>query len=58
VIEVGENAFLENTPTLVFCDFLEPGRLYFSERRSTGCSLREVFKLLPDFHESMAAGPA
>ena len=30
VIERGKNAFLENTPALVCCDFLDSGRLFFA----------------------------
>jgi TIR domain len=30
VIEGGKNAFLENTPALVCCDFLDSGRLFFA----------------------------
>jgi hypothetical protein len=30
VIERGKNAFLENTPALVWCDFLELGRLFLA----------------------------
>lgn len=58
VIEGGKNAFLENTPALVCCDFLEPGRLFFSEWGLTGRRLGEALKFLPDFHEQIASGPA
>ncbi len=30
VIERGKNAFLENTPALVCCDFLDSGRFFFA----------------------------
>lgn len=58
VIERGKNAFLKNTPALVCCDFLEPGRLFFSERSLTGRRLGEVPKFFPDLHEPIASGPA
>jgi hypothetical protein len=58
VIERGKNAFLENTPALICCDFLEPGRLVFSERGSTRRRLGEVPKFFPDLHEPVASGPA
>ena len=58
VIERGKNAFLENTPALVCCDFLEPGRLFFCERGLTGRRLREVSKFFPHLHEPIASGPA
>jgi hypothetical protein len=32
VVERGKNAFLENSSALVCCGFLEPARLFFSER--------------------------
>jgi hypothetical protein len=55
VIERGKNAFLENTSAL---DFLEPGRLCFSERGLTGRRLGEVAKFFTDLHEPIAPGPA
>jgi hypothetical protein len=58
VIERGKNAFLENTPALVWCDFLELGRLFFSEWGLTRRRLGEVAKVLPDLHEPIASGPA
>lgn len=58
VIERGKNAFLENTSALVCCDFLEPGRLCFSERGLTGRRLGEVAKFFTDLHEPIAPGPA
>ena len=58
VIERGKNAFLENTPALVCCDFLEPGRLFFCERGLTGRRLGEVSKFFPHLHEPIASGPA
>ena len=57
-MERGKNAFMENTPALVCCDFLEPGRLFFSEWGLTGRRLGEVSKFLPDLHEQIASGPA
>jgi hypothetical protein len=58
VIERGKNAFLENTPALVWCDFLELGRLFFSQWGLTRRRLGEVAKVLPDLHEPIASGPA
>ena len=58
VIERGKNAFLENTPALVCCDFLELGRLFFGERGLTGRWLGEVSKCFTDLHEPIASGPA
>jgi len=58
VIERSKNAFLENTSALVCCDFLEPGRLCFSERGLTGRRLGEVAKFFTDLHEPIAPGPA
>jgi hypothetical protein len=58
MIERGRNAFLENTSALVCCDFLEPGRLCFSERGLTGRRLGEVSKFFPDLHEPILSGPA
>jgi hypothetical protein len=57
-IERAKNAFSENTPALVCCDFLEPGRLVFSKRGSTRRRLGEVPKCFPDLHEQIASGPA
>ena len=58
VMERGKNAFLENTPALVCCDFLELGRLVFSERGLTRRRLGEVPKCFPHLHEPVASGPA